>query len=136
MGLGCVVRDEGGNFLRARSTMAQGRFQLREAEAMGLKEALTLTKNWRSSKCIFECDAKLLVDAVNGGRGNSYFHAMVDDCIDMLKHFNEVLVCFSFRSANTVAHELARVAYSMSGPMEWLYIAPEFIICMLDSDKC
>lgn len=60
---------------------------------------------------------------------------MVEDCIDILKHFDEVLVSFAFRSANRVAHELAKAAYSMSGPTEWLCNAPEFIICNLDSDK-
>ena len=105
-------------------------------KAIGLKEALSWTKEWRSSKCLFECDAKLLVDAVNGGQGNTYFHAMVEDCVDILKHFDEVLVSFVFRSTNMIAHELAQVAYSMSDSMEWSYTAPSFIQCMIDSEKC
>ncbi|XP_074351625.1 uncharacterized protein LOC141690750 [Apium graveolens] len=136
VGVGCIIRDEGDNFLRAKSTVVPGRLQPREAEALSLKEALAWTKEWRNSKCIFKCDAKLLVDAVNGGRGNTYFHAMVEDCIDILKHFDEVLVCFAFRPANMVAHELARAAYSMSGSIEWTCTAPDFIMCMIDSEKC
>ncbi|XP_074374534.1 uncharacterized protein LOC141714940 [Apium graveolens] len=136
VGVGCIIRDEGGNFLRARSTVLPGRLQPREAEALSLKEAFAWTKEWMNSKCIFEYDAKLLVDAVNSGQGNTYFHAMVEDCIDILKYFDEVLVCFSFRSANMVAHELARAAYSMSGSMEWTCTAPDFIMCMIDSEKC
>ncbi|WOH11862.1 hypothetical protein DCAR_0831358 [Daucus carota subsp. sativus] len=135
VGIGCIIRDEWGNFLRARSSVVQGSYHPREAEAISLKEALTWTKDWKRSKCVFECDAKILVDAVNGNQGNTYFHAIVDDCTDLLKHFDEVLVLFAHRSTNMVAHSLARVSYSMSGPTEWLHTAPDFIICMLDSDK-
>ena len=35
---------------------------------------------------------------------------------------------------NMIAHELAQVAYSMSGSMEWVYTAPSFIQCMIE--KC
>ncbi|XP_074327155.1 uncharacterized protein LOC141665071 [Apium graveolens] len=73
VGAGCVARDERENFLRGRCNVVQGRFQPREAEAMGLKEALTWIKNWRTRKCIFECDAKLLVEAVNGSGGRLIF---------------------------------------------------------------
>ena len=71
VGVGCIIRDEWGNFLRARSNVVQGSYHPREAETISLKEGLTWTKDWKSSKCVFECDAKLLVDAVNGSRGNT-----------------------------------------------------------------
>ncbi|KAL8089279.1 hypothetical protein AgCh_038904 [Apium graveolens] len=132
--VGCVVRDERGNFLRARSNVFQGNFQPREAEAVGLKEALSWVKDWRVHKCIFECDAKVLVDAMNGEGGATYFHLIVEECRDIIKHFKEVLVCFVHRSANMAAHKLAQVAYSMSGPMEWHYTAPTFLSCNLVSD--
>ena len=72
-----------------------------------------------------------MVDAVNGDGGNSNFHTIIDDCVRLLKHFSEVLVVFEYRSVNTVAHLLARAAFSMSGPMEWHSTAPEFIRCNL-----
>lgn len=62
------------------------------------------------------------------------FHSIIEDCIELLKHFSEVLVVFEYRSANTVAHALARDACSMSGHREWLHTAPEFIRCNLIFD--
>lgn len=44
VGVGCVVRDEHGSFLRARCNKVQGRLQPREAEAISLKEALSWMK--------------------------------------------------------------------------------------------
>ncbi|XP_063941456.1 uncharacterized protein LOC135149621 [Daucus carota subsp. sativus] len=77
----------------------------------------------------------ILVDAVNGRSGQSYFHTIVDDCKDILKHFSEVLVVFSSRSANTVAHLLATATYSMSGLHEWLATAQDFIACNISSEE-
>lgn len=37
IGVGCIVRDEEGHFLRARINSNHGRMQAREAEALSLK---------------------------------------------------------------------------------------------------
>lgn len=55
------------------------------------------TKDWRTCKCIFEYHAKLLVDAIHGDKGKSYFDTIVEDCHELLKHFEEVLVAFVYR---------------------------------------
>lgn len=132
--ISCVVRDHHGEFLRARSNSFYGSTHAREAEALSLKEALIWVHNWRNYKCIFEMDFKLVVDAIYGGRGNSHFHTIIEDCVDFLKHFHEVLVVNEYRSVNVVAHMLARAAFSMSGLREWYYNAPENIRCNLISD--
>lgn len=44
----------------------------REAEVVSPREALSLTKDWRTRKCVFESDAKLLVDAIH--RPTEKFH--------------------------------------------------------------
>ncbi|XP_074374530.1 uncharacterized protein LOC141714933 [Apium graveolens] len=105
------------------------------AEALSLKEALAWIKDWRSAKVIFESDSKLPVDALTGNRGKSYFDTIVNDCVDLLKHFNDVLVVFTYRSANSVAHTLAKAAHSISGPQEWLNTAPEVIEFIIADKK-
>ncbi|XP_074378397.1 uncharacterized protein LOC141719935 [Apium graveolens] len=114
MGLRCVARDEFSNFQRARGTVMYPSVQPRIAEALILREALSWIKQWRTTKCIFESDSKQLVDALNGSQANSYFNTVVSDCIELIKHFDEVLVIFTYRSANNVAHVLSRVVCSMS----------------------
>lgn len=71
------MRDSRRRFIRARSNKVRGRTQAREAEALSLKEALTWTKTWRNTMCIFETDAKLLAEAIYGSKGNSMFHTML-----------------------------------------------------------
>lgn len=85
-------------------------------------------------QCIFETDAKLIVDAVNKGKGCAYFHTIILDCVDLLKHFDNVLMQFVHRSANVVAHTLARETHSMSGFREWRDVAPDMISDVLIND--
>lgn len=115
--------------------MITGNMQPRVAEAMSLREAMEWMKDWRYRRCIFESGAKLLVDAVNGKLGKTYFDTIAADCIELMKHFEEVLVIFVHRSANMIAHMLARATCSTSGLQEWLYTAPEFISCNIASEE-
>ncbi|XP_074373973.1 uncharacterized protein LOC141714348 [Apium graveolens] len=131
VGAGCVMRDDCGKFLRASSTRIRGKMQPKMAEAVSLREALSWTKQWRSNKCIFECDAKPVVDAVNGARGKSMFDTIVEDYSYLLKHYKEVLITFVHRSANIVAHKMAQTTYSETDLKEWYDYTPDFISCNL-----
>lgn len=126
-GMGCVVRDDHGNFLRVRNRRVEHSLHPREAEALSLKEALSWTKQMGYQWCIFETDAKLLANACKGEQGRSYFHTIVRDCIEFFKHFECVLIEYVSRSANGVAHRLARATHSESGVKEWANVVPSFL---------
>lgn len=110
-------------------------YQPWEAEALGLKEALSWVKDLDYRRCIFETDAKALADACKGVQGRAYFHSIVLDCIELCKHYDVVLVDFVHKSANVIAHSLARATQSMSGIHEWVDTAPEFISDVLIIDS-
>lgn len=105
-GIGCVIRDENGVFIRARNQKIAANLQPREAEAVGLREALSWVKELGHKRCIFETDSKLLAEACKGVKGRAYFHTIVFDCVELFKHFDDVLIEFVYRSANEVAHRL------------------------------
>lgn len=88
----------------------------------------------RLRHCLIETDCKVLVDACNGGPGEAYFGTIVKECTQLLKHINPVLVRFIYRSANRVAHKVAKAAYSMSGIGEWLDNPPDFIKFVRNND--
>lgn len=135
VGISSIIRYAAGEFVRARAQKIEVNMQPREAEAVSLKEALSWTKELGFQKCIFETDAKMLADACKGVPGRSFFHTIVLDCVDFFKHFDEVLVEFVHRSANGVAHTLARAAHSMSGFQEWIDFASEIISDVLTIDS-
>ncbi|XP_017216875.1 uncharacterized protein LOC108194444 [Daucus carota subsp. sativus] len=61
-GIGSVMRDEQGRFIRAKNQRIAVAYQPREAEAIALKETLSWVKDLGYRKCIFETDAKTLAD--------------------------------------------------------------------------
>ncbi|WOH11565.1 hypothetical protein DCAR_0831054 [Daucus carota subsp. sativus] len=134
IGIGGVIRDANGNFVKAVCKQLDGLWSPREAEALSLKEILSWTKQHGFTRCVFETDSKLLVDACNGSSGRSYFHIIVSECVDLIKHFENVLVRFVHRSANEVAHMLARASRSTPDLQEWENVAPSFLSNVLTYD--
>ncbi|WOG94234.1 hypothetical protein DCAR_0313527 [Daucus carota subsp. sativus] len=134
IGTGAVIRDEDGRFLHARCMDIAGEWSVKEAEARSLRDAVGWTVAMGFIKCIFELDSKIVVDACNGGSGRSNFYAIIAECVEDFKHLDEVRVQFTFKSANVVAHTLARASISMSCFHEWQGNAPEFISDVLSFD--
>lgn len=64
---------------------------------LSLKKALSWVKEWRT-RCVSESDANLLIDAFHGSRGSSFFDTIVEECIELSKHFEKVLFIFSHQS--------------------------------------
>lgn len=56
-----------GEFLGARTCNYRGLFTPREAEALSMKEAICWAIGKGFKKCIFEADAKLVIDAIQVG---------------------------------------------------------------------
>lgn len=94
VGIGCVVRDANGCFLRARNEVIRGARSPRDAEALSMREALSWIKDWRRNNCVFESDSKLLIDALSEQTGNSLFHTFVEDCSELATNYENVLFMF------------------------------------------
>ncbi|XP_074364695.1 uncharacterized protein LOC141705705 [Apium graveolens] len=132
VGIGRIIRDEGGQFLRGRSGRIVGNWKANEAEALSIKEALFWAKSLGSDYCIFESDSQQLIEACKGKQGASYFHTIVSDIIDLSKYFDHVLFNLVRRSANSVAHLLA--THSLSDLREWVDYPPQLIHHVLHND--
>ncbi|XP_074378029.1 uncharacterized protein LOC141719551 [Apium graveolens] len=113
IGVGCVLRDTHGQFLGARCKRVEGAWRPREAEAIGLKEAMSWVKRMNITHCVFETDSKSVANACNDTSGEAYFGTIVSNCISIMKHIDHVLVKFAYRSANMIGHVLAKATYSM-----------------------
>lgn len=61
---------------------------------------------------------------------------IITDCVSLFKHFDDVLACHVRRSANGMAHLLAKASRSMSDlPQEWSVNAPIFLSDVLAIDS-
>ena len=131
-----MIRDENGNYVAAKNATIIGPLEPALAEGMCCKEALSWVKNLGFSKVIMESDAQQLIQALHKtDRDYSYFGALVDDCKILSKDLSECSFEFAKRSANCVAHVLARAAGSRTDRGEWLYNPPSFIFHVLALDN-
>nr|GMD52496.1 uncharacterized protein LOC109191080 [Ipomoea batatas] len=134
MGYGWVLRDDTGQFVAAACIPGRGLFSPKEAEAMAIREALSWTKRHGVSKIQVESDALQIVQSLKLSSYDSSFDLVILDIKDMLRSLHHVDISHVSRTANSVAHSLAREACSMSVPQEWNSIPPSFIVNALYSD--
>ncbi|KAM6582205.1 hypothetical protein CsatB_009207 [Cannabis sativa] len=113
-GYGWVLRDSGGHILQSRSGSWNGCVNPALAEAFGVKEVLSWIKESKLSHVTVESDSLITVQAFRSSMNtNSPFSCCIAECKRIISNLNHVCLCFVKRSANRVAHGLARVS--------WLY---------------
>ncbi|KAK9088929.1 hypothetical protein Scep_028011 [Stephania cephalantha] len=111
-----------------------GVFGPKEAEAIGVREALSWLKEGNMLQVTVETDAQVVVQALSSNSKDlSYFGSLIDDCTELLTDMLSYKVCFVRRSANLAAHKIAREASSRPGRYEWP-VVPSFLIDVLESD--
>jgi ribonuclease HI len=112
---GWCLRDHLGRFLKAGTMWKEGKYSVREGEALALLEAMTIMEHVRVTKVIFETDSKCAVDAIyNLHSGTSEFSVIICNIKHILMSNPNFVVKFIKRQANMVAHTLARAAISWS----------------------
>eukprot|EP00257_Ricinus_communis_P027818 XP_025015232.1 uncharacterized protein LOC112536661 [Ricinus communis] len=115
-GFGMVIRDSAGSFVMGADGSSPGLFNVKLAEAIGLREAVQWVLSLGRSNVIFEYDAKVVVDAVLSGAADLFeFGAVIADCRLLLQHGCNYSVQFIRKQANLVAHSLARASHLQDG---------------------
>ncbi|KAH9705863.1 putative reverse transcriptase/RNA-dependent DNA polymerase [Citrus sinensis] len=126
---GCVVRNFEGTFLAAKCDCFAGSFGAREAEALGVREALSWLKCLHLPRVIIEVDYlqvfKALTENLSSPNG---FGLIIEECRFLAHELGEVQFSFVRRSANVAAHRVARVGGSLSGPNEWSVVPPRWLM--------
>ena len=106
-----------------------GNFGGREAEALGIREALSWLKELQFPCVVIEMDClqvfRTLVENFSGPNG---FGLIMEDCQTLSKFIGEVHFSFVRRYANLTAHSVARVASSILGPQEWKCVPPLWLL--------
>ncbi|XP_019189013.1 PREDICTED: uncharacterized protein LOC109183388 [Ipomoea nil] len=134
MGLGWVLRDDGGHFLAAKSIRIQGQYTIVEAEALCMREALSWLRDTGMDEVDVETDSQLYFNTLRSESFVSTFGFLTDDVKQVASMLNRVNFAYVKRSANRAVHALTREAVSMSGPEEWLDVPPNYLVPILDYD--
>lgn len=117
-GVGWVMRDSSGKFLATAGCLWHTLYDPLVAEAMSIREALSWIKDRRLSNVQVETECLIAAQAISATlQQSSSFGLIVDDCLSLLSSLYNVSIKHVKRSANCVAHSLARATNSQSGPL-------------------
>lgn len=132
--LGCVLRDDQGQFKAGYGGFWVGIVDHKHAEALAFKEALSWLKKKKLSYVHLELDSLGVVQDFKGKEmDSSYMGAIIEKCRTIFKDLRSYSVYYVRRSANSVAHVLAREIGSVFECKEWCDVL-FFLIDVLNLD--
>lgn len=110
--VGMVLRDHRGTFIMGRTSCAMSPSSVFEAEAIGVREALSWIKMLQLHHCKIqlETDSLLVVQGVKSSGVNLLeVGEVLEQCRKLLSELSETSIHFVRNRANRVAHEFARM---------------------------
>nr|GMD98846.1 uncharacterized protein LOC109177106 [Ipomoea batatas] len=133
-GLGFVLRDSGGNFIAAGARNWAGSYHPKLAEAISIREALKWSKEKGYNALQIESNALLVIQGLKNAAYDSYFDLVLEDIRVLANEFDDISFSFVKRSANTVAHLIAREAVFNADCRAWDTTPPSFIYDVIRSE--
>lgn len=119
MGFGFIVRDSAGALISARCLPWNCTYKPNEAEAIAVREALKWIKEINLDNMQLESDCLQVINGINHPNALvSSFDLIINDVRKIALSFINLSFLFAKRSANKVAHLLAREALFMSDCMD------------------
>lgn len=113
---GAVIQSAGGEFIAAKSDILHDRFEAREAEAIGVREALNWLKKFVFQSVVLEIDSLQVFNTLHDNVVYlNDFGTIITDCRVLAQSLGEVVFSFVRQSANSTAHTVAWVGGFMSG---------------------
>ncbi|KAJ9174183.1 hypothetical protein P3X46_017238 [Hevea brasiliensis] len=129
MGVGLVIRDSNGQFVEGMCKSLGYVQNSLNAETMRVREALSWVKGRLfNTPLVMEMDCLMVKQALDRIlHDNSYFATLIHDCKFLVRDVASLSFSFVKKSANQVAHMLARATGFTSGLAEWSVNPPTFI---------
>ncbi|CAJ2679655.1 unnamed protein product [Trifolium pratense] len=123
---GWCIRGSNAQFILASSNILYEKLNIIEGEALAIKEAMCEIIQRGFSQVIFECDSKVVVDAIHSRNvGVSESRSIISSIQSLLLLYPNFEVKFVKRQANsTVVHTLARAVYSKTNRYIYDLIPP------------
>ncbi|CAH9142914.1 unnamed protein product [Cuscuta epithymum] len=131
---GWIARDHQGEFIKARGVSHRAEWTVEETEALGIRDALSgaLAEGW--NRVIIESDALSVVRGITRREGGSYLQLVLDDIFSIVESKSDFEVSFCKRSANHVAHTLAKAHVSSPDHVKEYVEVPDCIYSRLAHD--
>ncbi|GMN40729.1 hypothetical protein TIFTF001_009947 [Ficus carica] len=134
IGIGAVIRDEKGRILGAMAKSVEGTFSPFLAECIALREGLMMAKELESVTIVVETDAINVVSAVSDNTEFSLEGPILEDVKQLLAQLWNPGVYHIRRSANHVAHLLARFGFNSNCTNVWICETPIIVSNVVSFD--
>lgn len=133
LGWELFIGDHLGQVLAAASMLVPSVYEPHIGEAVAFRWALETARHLSFSRILFETDCLRIVPQWKNRhtQNNSYFAGLIQDCAILAgPNFVENI---TYRSTNRVAHELARLAFTVKD-FVWIEEAPCCVEPLIDAD--
>ncbi|XP_015962288.1 uncharacterized protein LOC107486249 [Arachis duranensis] len=114
-----VYRDPNGSFLTGINSTIVANSPL-AAEALAVREALILSRNFQMEKVIIESDNQTLVQALKSHAPIAAIQVILDDILYLVKGMPNCGFTWAPREANLLAHEVAKLTGQRSLRQNWV----------------
>ncbi|KAM5578651.1 hypothetical protein ABKV19_008793 [Rosa sericea] len=134
-GSGGVLRNAHGGFIAAFSHRSAFVTSPLHTELVALKYGLELLQALNVTQAVIESDCLHAVQAINSmAEDLSDLAALISDIKGLVHVLGGIVISFTPRQANMVAHRLASHSFDSNVHLEWFTTAPEFILDALMYD--
>lgn len=134
-GGGAVLRNHHGSFVAGACHFFPVAADPELVELLACRRGILLAHEINALKVVVEMDSMTAVGKINNQQKDlSTNGQVVQEIKELLTQFQEVKVCWVRRSANRVAHRLAREGCCQSLCKTWLHVAPECVSSDLAAD--
>ena len=127
IGIGAAIRDDKGSFLGAMAISVVGSFSPFVAECLALREGLRFAKEIECVDIVVETDAINVVSAVEDNRELSTEGPILEDVKQLFAQLRSTGIHHIRRSANHVAHLLARFGFNSKCTNVWISETPSVV---------
>ena len=137
-GWGVIARDSSGQVLATRAGRQENIQDAFGAEVNALAAAVMTASELGAMRVAFETDSQLLAEAMNARAADSSPYASIIEDLkyQMKMWFSKVSIIACRRSANSAAHELAKIGRMClpNNYMEWNSIVPPSVAVCVSGD--
>jgi ribonuclease HI len=136
MSLGVVVQDSTGEVQAAMSQIIHFITDPAVAESMAVWKAFSFCLDLGLTQVLVEGDSLIVMYALcHSQPDSSSYGSIIEATQAQLQRFSYHEVQHVRRSANTIAHQLARVALKQSLVKVWVGVCPPFILDFVRCEK-
>jgi ribonuclease HI len=134
-GGGVVARDHDGRFLAGSSHFFPSLLDPEHVELLACRKAIELANSRQMHRVVFELDSASVVSKLQVEESDRSVHGILIEQIKReLRNGRDFVVKWARRSANEVAHRLAKEGCELSSARIWLDVSPDCIKNALYSD--